>query len=69
MTIPTTSLIDRLRSFAARRFPSLFARVTRSDVRRAQEHLDALTDKEVADGRDAARKAIEAARNRDPESR
>ena len=69
MTMLPTHWIDRLRGFATRHFPSLFARVTRGDVRRAQEHLDALTENEVAEGRDAARKAIEAARNRDPESR
>lgn len=65
MTMITTRWLDMLRRFARRRFPSLFVRVTRRDVRRAQEQLNSLTEEEIEEGREAARRAIAAARERD----
>lgn len=54
--------IQRLHRVGQRRFPSIFGRVTRRDVEEAEAHLEHLTEEELAEGLEAARRAIATAR-------
>jgi hypothetical protein len=60
--------LTRIRDAGRRWLPGLFIRVTRKDITDASAALDELTDEEVAAGREAARRAIEAARARRDQS-
>lgn len=60
--------LARIQDAGRRWLPGLFIRVTPKDVADARAALDDLSDEEVAAGREAARRAIEAARARRDQS-
>jgi hypothetical protein len=68
MPPPLDRWMARLRGLARRWLPELFVRVTRKDVEQAEQTLSNLSDKEIEQGREAARRAIQEARRRDEPS-